>query len=416
MLKKRSIVFMGIPAFPIAVERALSSRLRERPVILVKTDNPRSRCLSVSQEARQYGVVSGMSLHDAKRHCRDISVLLPNPSVYKRAMDAIQKVICEFTPLCEPVRPGQSYLDLTGCNRLFGSTSSATQQIQQEITKKLKLPAEAGIAANKLVSRVAAIDAQISGMVEVEFGGEEPYLAPHRVNVLPSVDRIMRNLLNELNLRFVQEVKAIELEILLAALGPTAFSLSRQSKGIDPSPVLPPYAPPKLIVNEELKEDTNDRDILESVVRKLVLEGVFQLQQSRRSSSMVELKLTYSDGRQSIEIRQFRKPQCESLQLLKDTGELLKRAFNRRVRVRHIELIFHRLSQMAIQLDLWQGKSNLLIEKSITPKIEYDLVQVQKSHSEEFELMKIKKKRALEALSIIQARFGKDSLKLGTVH
>ena len=104
MQKKRSIVFMGIPTFPIAVERALSSGLKERPIILVKTLNPRSRCLSVSIEARHFGIQTGMSLHDAKRRSRDISVLLPNPSLYKRAMDAIQKVICDFTPLCEPVR------------------------------------------------------------------------------------------------------------------------------------------------------------------------------------------------------------------------------------------------------------------------------------------------------------------------
>lgn len=407
---------MGIPAFPIAVERALSSRLRERPVILVKTDNPRSRCLSVSQEAKPFGILTGMSLHDAKRHCRDLSILFPNPTLYKRAMDAIQKVISEFTPLCETVRLGQNYLDLTGSDRLFGSTSSATQQIQAEITKKLKLPAEAGIATNKLVSRVAAIDATSSGMIEVEFGGEEPFLAPHRVGVLPAVDRIMRDHLSELNLRFVQEVKAIEIEILLAAFGPSAFSLSRQSKGIDPSPVLPPYAPPCLIVNEELKDDTNDRNILESIVRKLILEGVFQLQQSGRSSGLIELKLTYSDGRQSKELKAFRKPQCESMSLLKETDDLLKSAFNRRVRVRNIELTFHRLSQMAIQLDLWQGKANLLNQKSIIPKIGYDLAQVQKSQAEAFELLAYKKKRALEALSIIQARFGKDALRLGAIH
>jgi len=404
---KRSIVFIGIPAFPIAVERAVSRWLWNRPVAVVKTESPRSPCIAVSSEARQYGVRVGMRLNDAKRHCRDLTLLQPNPSLYQRAMNATQRVIAEYTPLSEPARPGQNYLDLTGSNWLFGGALPAADRIRTTIMQNLRLPADAGIATNKLVSRVAAIDADPEGLVEVEQGKEETFLAPHKISVLPAADRKLRARLVELNLLYIHQVKEIDIDILVTAIGPAALLLSKQSRGIDPSPILPPAKPPCIVNSEELTEDTNDPEIIESVTSRLLIESVFRLQRSQSEASLIVLKLTYSDGRTTEGSHRLRKHTNDGSIWLKEVVDLLKRIRTRRVRIRHVELTFKRLVNYVEQLNL------NLSGRGVKNHAHAGVINAVSTGLERSNQTDSRFDRALKALAIVRERYGDSALRLG---
>lgn len=406
-ISDKTVSFIGIPYFPIAVERVVSRKLHGRPTVIVNSISHRSKCLAVSPEARLHGIRTSMQLGDAKRKCRDITVLQPNSALYKRASDAIQRVLDRFSPVSEPLRHGQYYIDLTGCDRLFGSVIDATREIKTAIISELRLATDAGIAGNKLVSRVAAFDANPEGLIRVNSGDEEPFLAPHRIEVLPAADHNLRQILFELNIRLVQQVREIELDTLLAALGPPALFLSRQSRGIDHSPVQPPASQPRVEVIEEFTNDSNDSDQIETWLRKLVIEGVFTLHRKLLAARSLYLKLVYSDGRISEGHQKIRKHTQSGSIWMTEAVKLFRRTLSRRVRVRRIELSFMNLVNDSCQAEMFDrveiGSENSVLNSNCF------MNKGPGSQPGRYD-------NALNALAAIQAKFGKYALIMGSVN
>ncbi len=390
----RSIAFINVPSFPFTVERAVSRRLRGRPLILARSAHPRSRCLSVSQEAQGHGIRRGMSIADARRRCRDVETLHPDPPLYQRASSALLRIVGEYSPLIEPLGFGRGFIDLTGTERLFGDADAVVGLLRQRLIRELRLPAEAGIAVNKLVSRVAAFDAAPEGLLLVERGGEEPFLEPHRVSVLPAADRDVRTKLTELNITVVQQIKEIELDLLLYALGPAAFSLSRQARGIDPEPVIPPSAPPRIALTEELSEDTNNRDQITGLVKRMVIEGSFRLHRQGKSAGEAIMNILYSDGQTERGSIRSRGATASTAVWIGKTRELLAGLIKRRVRIRRVELTFSRLTAASRQLGLWESGS----------KTGQEAVSPEKS---------CRLDRVMGAMERIQSRFGARALSFG---
>src|SRR5262245_40313163 len=236
----RAILHLDIPAFPVAVERVVSPRLRERPVVVAPSSSTRASILVSSLEARRAGVFRGMPLARASRICRDLIVLPPNEPLYRRASDAILKILNGYSPLLEPAGGGHVFLDMTGTTRLFGRAVDSADRIQREVRQRLRLAATLGVASNKLVSRAAARVIRPGRLYDVFPGSEAPFLAPLDVDLLPGVDLPAREILSEVNIGRVRDLAALDIPHLRLLVGQRAWRLYREARGVDPSPVRPP--------------------------------------------------------------------------------------------------------------------------------------------------------------------------------
>ncbi len=403
----RSIAFIGVPFFPIEVARVVNKSLRERPVVVAPSVSGRSRCQVVSREARLHGIRIGTAVSVAQRMCRDLVILQPDPLLYNRAMTAIERLLGNFSPICEPHKPGQIYLDLTGTDWLFGGALPAAQQIRDKILHELRLPVDAGLAINKLVSRVAAIDSEPAGLMEVHFGGEAPFLAPHAVNVLPAADLKTRATLRTLNITYIREVRDIALDTLISALGIPAVSLSRQARGIDPTPVIPPGVPPQLVVAEEFAEDTNDHEALAGIVRNLVIEALSRMRRNQQSARQLVVTLSYSDGKTAVGGKTLRAQSQNSGIWLDVAQEIASRIRTRRTRVHHIELSFRQLARHFEQLNIWQNEK--ILRNHCAFLLPEESSRASQSTADKQEKLDV----ALKALEAVQARYGDKALQFG---
>src|SRR5512136_554934 len=145
-----------------------------------------------------------MILAKAVRYCRGVVVLPPNEPLYARASRAICKVLENFSPLLEPTGYGHAYLDITGTARLFGPPRDAAWRAQQEIRRQLRLEASLGVAANKMVSKIASEVTKPVGLQDVRPGEESSFLSPLPVRLLPGVGAVTLQLLAELNIRLIR--------------------------------------------------------------------------------------------------------------------------------------------------------------------------------------------------------------------
>ena len=347
------IIHVDIAAFAVAVERVVHPELRRRPVVVAPVGPSRSVVTAISTEAREAGIYKGMILARALRRCRDLIVLPPNEPLYARASRALCRVLEGFSPVLEPAGYGHAYLDMTGTGRLFGPPRDAAWRAQQEIRKRLCLDAALGVAANKMVSRIAAVVTEPVGLQDVAPGEEPAFLAPLPAQLLPGVGPKTQEQLRELNLRIIREVAAMQPEHLVLAFGRFGFVLHQRALGIDDTPVYPPRAVPSVEEEAILAEDSNDWDLLNSTLCGLCARAGERLRALKQRAGRMEVHVRYSDYREAAGKAKLVPPLQSTAGLSARAGRLLEQAAARRTRVRSLHLSLTGLSSGPAQLDLF---------------------------------------------------------------
>ena len=183
---ERQVLHLDVAGFPVAVERVVDPTLRDRPLVIAPPV-PRARVLFASAEAGREGIQPGMRVDEARRQCRGLVLRPPNDPLYARAGKAVLELTGRFSPVLEPQAHGRIYLDVTGTGRLFGPPIDVAARLRKELIASLRLDAAVGVAANKLVSRVAADVTEPTGLLDIRAGDEAPFLAPLHVARLPQL-------------------------------------------------------------------------------------------------------------------------------------------------------------------------------------------------------------------------------------
>ncbi len=351
----RRILHFRIVSFAVAAERARDASLRGKPLLVASGLGPRSVVLAVSEEARSDGVWRGLALPEALRRCHGARVLPPDPDLYARASEAVAQVLGRFTPAVEPVPGGCFFADLTGTHRLFGAAVDVAARIQKEVGGSLRLPANAGVAVNKLVSGVAARILRPVGLCDVPPGGEESFLRPVAVGNLPAVNpRVEGKLLTDLNIVRAGQLALLPVPLLVVAFGPAGIVLHRQALGVDDAPVRPPERAPCVEeTTPALPEDTNDDEVLLAALYGLVEKACRRLRRMKSPAGEAIFSIRYSDGFAASRRLRLHPPLDGDLSLFSRLRPLFESVVARRGRVRSMTLKLTRLGSAPAQLPLF---------------------------------------------------------------
>jgi DNA polymerase IV len=349
----REIIYMNVPAFPVAVERVVHPGLRGRPVVVAPLGAARSIVTALSSEAWSSGIRKGMALSKATRYCRDVVVLPPNEPLYLRASRAIFKVLENFSPVLEPSGHGHVYLDITGTGRLFGPPRDTAWKAQNEIRQRLRLDTSLGIASNKMVSRIASDVTRPTGLHDVPHGDEPTFLSPLPVRLLPGIGPHTEIQMKDLNIRIIRELAAMSPEHLALAFGRFAYVLHQRSLGIDSTPVNPLCALPMMELEKILPEDSNDYEVLKKALFEICRNAGEQLQGKKQRTGRMELRIRYADYREDGQKLKLDPPVQSSAILYGRSMPVLNRILKRRTRVRSMHLQLTDLSTGMVQLDLF---------------------------------------------------------------
>ena len=123
----------------------------------------------------------------------------------------------------------------------------------------MNLRATIGVAANKLVSRIAANVVRPQGLCDVFPGNESDFLAPLELDYLPVLEDLQASkLFQELAVGRIGDLVGVPARVLTQIFGKRGEELYRQAHGIDLRPVQLPEE--EEIVCEEVKlaAETND--------------------------------------------------------------------------------------------------------------------------------------------------------------
>jgi DNA polymerase-4 len=292
----RTILHVDLDAFFAAVEQRDRPELRGKPVIVGGGGpNDRGVVSTASYEARVFGVRSAMPLRTAGALCPDAIFVPVDGRKYARASREVMDILRRFTPLVEPLSIDEAFLDLTGTEALFGTGEEIGRKIKQAIRDEVGLTASVGVAANRLVAKIASDLRKPDGLVVVSAGSEAEFLAPLAIERLWGVGASTRRALADYDVRTIGDLAGLPQDILVRRFGSHGASISLRARGVGDTEVGNEVGAKSISHEHTFDVDTDDWAVMQRTLLALS-EGVgSRLRSSRVLASTVAVKIRDTD-------------------------------------------------------------------------------------------------------------------------
>ncbi len=290
-----TILHVDMDAFYASIEQRDRPELRGLPVIVAGSPEQRGVVSAASYEARVFGVHSAMPTAQARRLCPHGVFLPGRMKHYARIGRQIREILLQFTPLVEPLSLDEAFLDIHGCERLFGDAVAIGRQIKERIKTETGLIASVGIAPNKFLAKLASDLSKPDGFLVVHPQEVQAFLAPLPISRLWGVGARGEKRLHALGLHTVGQLAVLPESVLLHHFGESGQHLWRLAQGLDSRTVTPDRDARSISTETTFPLDLDEREILRTCLLDLVDQLGTRLRHEAMRARTVELKLRSAD-------------------------------------------------------------------------------------------------------------------------
>lgn len=323
-----SILHVDMDAFFVSVELLGRPELLGKPVVVGGQKDQRGVVTSASYEARRFGIHSAMPLRTAGHLCPHAVFLENRQELYGEWSDRVAAILTKYSPVVERASIDEAYIDLSGTERMLGSSLGAAHRLLNDVTKSTGLPCSGGLAATRLVAKVASDQAKPRGLVWVPRGAEAMFLAPLGVRKIPGIGKVTEAALAAAQIRTVDELAAIPLERLEQMFGRWGTALYRKARGDDTYEFFVDAEPKSISHNCTFREDTIDRETIEGTLSLLTQKVGKRLRDARLFCRTVTVTLRFSDFRTITRSRTLASPADLDTAILATVREIFHSAWN----------------------------------------------------------------------------------------
>lgn len=358
-----SILHIDMDAFFVSVELLARPELRGKAVIVGGQREQRGVVTSASYEARKFGVHSAMALRTAAQLCPHAVFLDRHHELYEQWSDRVAVLLGKYSPIVEMASIDEAYLELAGTERLHGPSLAAADKLLREITAATGLPCSGGLAATRLVAKIASDQAKPRGLVWVPPGSEAVFLAPLAVRCVPGIGKVTDAGLKAMAIETIAQLQNISLERLEETFGQWGTALYRKARGIDSYEFFVDAEPKSISHNQTFGEDTIDRELLESTLSYLCQKAVKRLRESGLHARTVTLSVRYADFTTITRSHTLSEPSDLDTVFLHAVRQLFAGAWNGRAMLRLVGVALTSFSSGPAQFDLLDPERREKLER-----------------------------------------------------
>ncbi len=362
MTSVRKILHLDLDAFFCAVEEQRDPSLSEKPFAVGGRPETRGVVASCSYAARAFGVHSAMPMAQAVRLCRGLVIVPSRHGAYERASAKVMERLNALTPLVERVSIDEAFLDVTSRPE---PGEAVARELQRTIREDLGLPCSLGVAASKLVAKIANNVGKASARSEgppnailvVPRGKEAEFLAPLPVKALWGVGPKTAAGLVALGMRTIGDLARCQEADLVRRFGAHGHSLALHARGIDDESVEVVHETKSISKETTFAQDVGEQDVLEGTLLALA-EGVGrELRREGLKCRTVNLKFRRPDFTTLTRQVTLREPTDLDQRIYMEAKRLMEKVWRPGQRVRLIGVGASRLAASAEQLSLWDPGS-----------------------------------------------------------
>jgi DNA polymerase-4 len=240
-----SIIHLDLDAFFASVEQRDNPVYQGKPLIVGgisggKGNSNRGVVCAASYEARKYGVHAGMPIWEARQKCHKGIFVPSQMNKYLKASKKFFQICSTYTPLIEPLSIDELFLDVSGCEPLFGSSEIIGRKIKEKVWQELGIKVSVGIAENKFLAKIATNLGKPDGFYIIPSKDIQKILYPLPVSFLWGIGKKTEELLKKSGIYLVEQLAQMPDSILENLLGKNGKKIKLLAQGIDESPVTPP--------------------------------------------------------------------------------------------------------------------------------------------------------------------------------
>ncbi len=295
--KALNILHIDMDAFYASVEVLDDPRLAGLPVVVGGSPASRGVVCSATYEARAYGVRAAMPLAEARRRCPQAVFVPGRHARYAEIARALRAIFHRFTPRVEPLSLDEAFLDVGGCERLFGDGVAIGHRIQEVVRAELGLAASVGVSFNKFLAKLASDLRKPNGFVVIRAEEVHTVLDPLPVARLWGVGPRGEEVLARLGLRTIGDVRRVGAEFMTARLGPSGAQLHALSCGEDDRMVQTGGIPKSVGAERTFETDLVTLEDLERELLAIAEEVGGRLRAEGWCGKTLQLKVRFHDFR-----------------------------------------------------------------------------------------------------------------------
>ncbi|WP_437088753.1 DNA polymerase IV [Streptomyces sp. enrichment culture] len=292
-----TILHLDMDAFYASVEQASKPSLRGKAVV-VGGLGPRGVVATASYEARVHGVHSAMPMSQARRLAPNAAYLVPRFQLYRAVSEQVMGLLRALSPLVEPLSLDEAFVDLEAGGAAWDAESARLTgaRLRADIRAVTGLTGSVGLAASKMLAKIASEDAKPDGLVLIEPGTERELLAPKSVRILPGVGPATGDHLRRAGMTTVGELAEAGEDELVRLLGKAhGHALYAMALAHDERPVVAEREAKSVSVEDTYDVDIHDRTRVGLEVRRLAGRCVRRLREAGLSGRTIVLKVRRYD-------------------------------------------------------------------------------------------------------------------------
>ncbi len=351
----RAIVHFDADAFFASVEQAADRHLRDRPIAVGSLH--RGIVASASYQARRYGIYTPMPMRQARKLCPQLIVVPPHFELYEQFSVNIFGLVEELTPLVEKQSIDEGYLDLSGVQQGLGrQPDEVLDTLRHNVKDWLKVTLSVGLARTKLLSQIAGKVHKPDRLTVVppHINEELAFLHPLPVRWLPGIGPAGAKLFASAGLTRIGQVARMPVNWLTELAGRQARQLREFANNIDHRPVKP--ATPDALSyghQETFATDTVDATLIDATLRQLADRAFRRVRADGKCIRTVTVKIRYTDMHENQGQLSLPEPTDVEDHAYPLLSQLLRRLWDRRVRLRMLQVTLSKVYSGSVQLDLF---------------------------------------------------------------
>ena len=304
-----TVLHIDMDAFYASLEIARHPELKGRPVII--GTGPRSVVSAASYEARRYGVNSAMPSATARRLCPDGVFLPVDMAYYQAASRAIfDQVFARITDRIEQVSVDECYMDVSAALLAWRRPTAIGAWIRDEVRTRFGVTCSVGVAANKLVAKMASTNAKPDGMLLIPRDRHADFVRIMPLRAIPGVGPALGRRFAEWGVSSVADLAMLDEPTLTRVCGSakTAHGLYLAARGADPRPVTPVTPEKSISAERTFETDTRDMRRVCDLLRRCCDEVAAALRRRGLSARTLTVKLRFADLRYATKSHTMDRP------------------------------------------------------------------------------------------------------------
>ncbi len=224
--------------FYASVELLKFPELRDQPVAVA--GDPEGRhgiILAKNMVAKRYGVQTAETIWQARRKCPGLILLPPHHDEYEAMSQRVNAIYCSVTDQVEPFSVDESWLDVTGSQRLFGDGVTIADELRRRVREELGITISVGVSDNRYWAKLGSDYKKPDATTHITRENVADILHPLPIRDMLFVGQAAEESLRRHGVMTIGQLAAMPREVLVQWLGKHGEGLYDMVHGVDASPI-----------------------------------------------------------------------------------------------------------------------------------------------------------------------------------